>query len=204
MPRRQTRRAVIYGVVTVTACLACAGLSAQQRERLPNVSSSFGSTRVLSPTVQVTWATERATDGVEQLRLLVLWRGTPGWFVTGGGTHFSSSSTGASIVTITRGDVQLHLEYDSLTRIAVFNDRRIDTRETNVLLVDHVDAPTGAQLVGTTHVGPAMPGSALQLGPMLQMSPEVMTFLQCDATSSDASKQRAIENLCLQTIGAAR
>jgi hypothetical protein len=203
MSRRQTRRAVIYGVVTVTACVACAALSAQQRERLPIV-SSFGSTRVISPTVQVTWATERAADGVEQLRLLVLWRGTPGWFVTGGGTHSSSSSTGASIVTITRGDVQLHLEYDSSTRIAVFNDRRIDTRETNVLFVDHVDAPTGAQLVGTTHIGPAMPGSGIQLGPMFQMSPEVMTFLQCDATSSDASKQRVIENLCLQTIGVAR
>jgi hypothetical protein len=202
MSLRQPRM-VIQGVVIVAACLAVPALSAQQRERLPNV-TSFGSTRVISPTVQITWGTERGADGVEQLLLLVLWRGSPGWFVATGGTRGSSSSTGASTVSITRGDVQLHLEFDTSTRIAVFNGRHIDTRDTNVLFVDHVDAPTGAQLVGTARIASAMPGSAMQIGPVLQASPEIMAFLQCDATSSDPSKQRVIDNMCLQTIGAAR
>ena len=199
------RRFLVGAVGLSAACVVIAApLSAQQPGPPSNVSYSSDSTQVISPTVLATWATERAADGVEQLQFLVLWRGTPGWFLNGGGTQSSQSSGGASTVTITRGEVQLYLEYNSLTRIAVFKGTRIDTHETNVLLVDHVDAPGGPQLVGTLHVASAMPGSARQIGLVLRTSPPIMTFLQCDATSSDPSKQRPIENLCLQTVGVAR
>jgi len=47
----------------------------------------------------------------------------------------------------------------------------------------------------------AMPGSAGQIGLVLRTSPEIMSFLRCDATTTDSRKQIALERLCLQNIG---
>jgi hypothetical protein len=59
----------------------------------PTRSSSGGNT-MISPTVFATWLTERIGNGPVQLRLLVLWRGTPGWYFVPGG-RMSDSSDGA-------------------------------------------------------------------------------------------------------------
>jgi hypothetical protein len=46
--------------------------------------SSGGGNAMISPTVVATWITDRVEKGPVQLRLLVLWRGTPGWYFLAG------------------------------------------------------------------------------------------------------------------------
>ena len=53
-----------------------------------------GGTSVISPVVVARWFTNRKAE-VEELELLVLWRGTPGWFLQPGGSGSSGSGTGS-------------------------------------------------------------------------------------------------------------
>jgi len=78
----------------LTAALVVAGpFSNQGRAATGSWSSP---TSIISPEVMATWFTTRAANGVEQLELLVLWRGMPGWFLDPGG---SGGSGGAQLPT---------------------------------------------------------------------------------------------------------
>lgn len=159
----------------------------------------------MSPVVMASWMTERSRDGVERLQLLVLWRGTPGWFLPDGPSGVSSSwSEGRSRQTITEGTLRLTLDYDLSKRIAAVDGKPIAMGENNVVFVDDVDAPAGPHVTRTMSIPRAMPGSAGQIGLVLRTSPEIMSFLRCDATTTDPRKQAALERLCLQNIGIER
>ena len=93
------------------------------------------------------------------------------------------------------GDVRLTFGYDYTSRIVTVQGKRIDIGEGNVVFVEQVDAPTGPRITRTMSIERAMPGSAGQLAPMLWMSPDIMSFLQCDATTTDVRKQRTLEQL---------
>jgi hypothetical protein len=159
----------------------------------------------MSPTVVASWITERSGDGVEWLQLLVLWRGTPGWFLRPGGS--SASGTGSmnrSYQRIVQGGIQLTLDYDPSKKAALVQGNAVDIANDNVVFVDEVDSATGPRLTGTMSIDRAMPGSAGQIGLVLQKSPEIMSFLQCDATAADPRLQAKLERLCVQNIGITR
>src|ERR1700676_5456671 len=73
-------------------------------------------TQVISPVVLASWIAERAGTGPERLQLLVLWRGGPGWFLRPGGVS-GGGSGGHYEATLTYGDVQLMLGWDSARRV---------------------------------------------------------------------------------------
>jgi hypothetical protein len=160
-------------------------------------------TQVISPVVVASWIAERAGSGEEQLQLLILWRGAPGWFLRPGGVS-GNSSGGRYRSTITYGDVRLTLEYDSSKRVAVVHGRTVETADDNVVLVDDVDSPTGPRIVGTMRLDRRMPGSAGQIGLVLRKSPNIMAFLRCDATIADGHGRGLLERLCLENIGTDR
>ena len=62
--------------------LASVFLHAQAPPRHPSWTSS--GSRVVSPAVAATWITKHRQAGDGELELLVLWRGSPGWFLEGG------------------------------------------------------------------------------------------------------------------------
>lgn len=162
-------------------------------------------TQIMSPVVVASWITERSGDGVERLQLLVLWRGTPGWFLPEGGSGVSGGGSGDRYhATITEGDLQLTLDYDSSRRVATVHGKTIDISKDNVVFVDEVDSPTGPRVTGTMRVERAMPGSAGQIALVLRTSPEIMSFLRCEATTTDLRKRAVLERLCLENIGIRR
>jgi hypothetical protein len=165
--------------------------------------SSGGGTTIISPTVVATWATERAGKGSEQLRLLVLWRGSPGWyFVPGGRIGGSSGGRGGTHSTIEYGDV--HLTLDSGADDTVFvNGREVHLGTDNVVYVDDVDATGGARVVRTSRIPSKMPGSAGQIGLAIRDLPEIVTYLQCDARASDPQRQKMIDmtSACIISLG---
>lgn len=158
-------------------------------------------TQVISPVVVASWITERAERDDEQLQLLVLWRGAPGWFQRPGGVSGSWSGS-RHRSTLTYGDVLLTLDYDSSAHVAIVNGGSVELGEDNVVFVDDVDSPTGPRIAGTMRLERTMPGSAGQIGLVLGKSPEVMAFLRCDATTADGRGR--LERLCLENIGVER
>jgi len=166
----------------------------------PTRSSSGGNT-MISPTVFATWLTERIGNGPVQLRLLVLWRGTPGWYFVPGG--ISDSSDGARThQTIEYGDIRLTLDYGAGDAVAI-NGREVHLGTDNVVYVDDVDAPAGARLVRTSRIVSKLPGSAGQIGLAIRDVPDLVAYLKCDARASDPQRQMMIEKLaaCVVSLG---
>jgi hypothetical protein len=163
--------------------------------------SSGGGNTMISPTVFATWVTERVGSDPVQLRLLVLWRGTPGWYFAAGkvGDLFDGARTHQ---TIQYGDVRLTLEYGAGDAVTI-NGRELHLGTDNVVYVDEVDAVSQARLVRTTRISSKMPGSEGQIGLAIRDVPDIVAYLQCDARATDAQRQFMIEKLaaCVVNLG---
>jgi hypothetical protein len=180
----------LAGVLTLVALL--------QAQR-PTVVRLSGGTMVMSPTVVATWFPQQQPDGSDQLKLLVLWRGSPGWFLQPGSIRGDKARQ-----IIQYGTVRLTLDYSIGSPIAVVNGTRIPLGAQgtdNVLYVDNVDAPAGLKLRRTGHIPERMPGSGQQLGVAIRDSKDVVDYLQCHARSESPRTQAYIERLCLVNLG---
>jgi hypothetical protein len=164
--------------------------------------SSGGGNTMISPTVFATWVTERVGNGPVQLRLLVLWRGTPGWYFVPGGRTADSFDGARTHQTIEYGDIRLTLDYGAGDAVAV-NGREMHLGTDNVVYVDDVDALAGARVVRTSRIPSKLPGSAGQIGLAIRDVPDVVAYLKCDARASDAQRQLMIDTLaaCVVTLG---
>ena len=138
-----------------------------------------------SPPMPVTRREEGPVSAT--LELLVLWRGTPGWFLrpaSGGGSSVSFEDTveyprpsrdasrpeqagGApagrrlgSTVTIRQGSVLLELRFDPESATVYVQEHPIRLNGDNVVLVDDVDGPAGPQVAGTLRIDPGFTGRA--------------------------------------------
>jgi dienelactone hydrolase len=158
---------------------------------------------ILSPTVVMTSFIERGADGQERLELVVLWRGSPAWFLASGGSNTQSSrSRDLDRVTFTQGGLAFTLEYNRAKREVVLLGKTIDVSVNNVVFVDNVDSPAGARVTSQMRVEKVMPGRGGQIGLVLKQSPQIMNFLRCDAVPASGRGTGFVEKLCLQTIGA--
>ena len=161
---------------------------------------------MISPTVFATWVTDRVGSGPVQLRLLVLWRGAPGWYRPGGGRiadSIADSFDGARMhQTIEYGNIRLTLDYGENDTVAI-NGRELHLGIDNVVYVDDVDALTGARVVRTSRIPSTLPGSEGQIGLAIRDVPEIVAYLKCDARASDPQRQMIIANLaaCVVTLG---
>jgi hypothetical protein len=164
--------------------------------------SSSGGNTMISPTVFATWITQRVGNDADQLRLLVLWRGTPGWyFVPGGRIGGGGSGAAGTHWTIEYGNIHLTLDYGPGDTVSI-NGRDVHLGTDNVVYVDDVDAPAGARVIQTSHIPSQMPGSAGQIGLTIRDIPDLVTYLRCDARAADPQRQMMIEKLgaCVVTL----
>jgi hypothetical protein len=97
--------------------------------------------------------------------------------------------------------VWLTLDFDSARRIAIVQGKTLKLSENDVVFVDDVDTPTGPRVTATLRVERVMSGSAGQIGMVLRKSPEIMSFLRCEASVPDGYGRAYLEKLCLQNIG---
>jgi len=165
--------------------------------------SSGGGDTMISPTVFATWLTDRVGNGPVELRLLVLWRGTPGWpFLLPGGKVADSFDGSRTHHTIEYGRIRLTLDYGAGDRVAI-NGQEVHLGTDNVVYVDDVDAPAGARVVRTSRIPSKLPGSEGQIALAIRDVPEVVTYLKCDARAADAHRQMMIDNIaaCVVTLG---
>jgi hypothetical protein len=142
-----------------------------------------GTDLVVSSTVVASWIAHHDNGGPTQLDLLVLWRGTPGWFTRaggGGGSNGGSTSRdGTQVVTmgINYGNIHYDLALDLQARRVTVGTREIVLGSNNVLLIDDVDREAGARVVGMQQIDPVIPNGGLGISQLLRQSRELTDYL---------------------------
>lgn len=143
----------------------------------------------------------RNTDAGDVLELLVLWRGTPGWFAKGG----RSGSSGGSSERGWRhrfadGGYEFEITGDSAGGAAAILGRTIDLKEANVVFVDGVDSQTGPVIVGTLMIDGKLDGGPEQ-GPnrilrLLGRVPPLREYLRCETSLPNPAMQARLAPMC--------
>jgi hypothetical protein len=179
-----------------------------QRRGVMSGGGGTSTSRMISPSVVASWIShENYADG-STVTLMVLWRGTPGWFLKqgrggAGGASGSGSGVNGSYAYeyVSEGGLTFMMEFDYDKRIVKLLNEEISLKETNVVLVDFVDGPNGPTIVGSRWVDPALPGRPVPGDPfagVIKRAPELFDYLQCDARLSDPVMQHYIPILCGQ------
>jgi hypothetical protein len=141
---------------------------------------------LVSPSVVASYqASGNMPTGPLRIDLLVLWRGSPGWFDQRTSIVGAGGSDGVHVVKLATRT--LEIQFDSRARTVQVQGQVVALQQNNVLLLDEVDSPGGAKLAGVLRVDATISPSAgggLNVDPidaMLQQAPELVKYLRCDA-----------------------
>jgi len=197
-------------MMTLTGGLVLAGLWAMP-VALSGQARGFGgggtsTSRVASPAVVASWMShENYVDG-KATTLLVLWRGTPGWFTKGGGGGSSGgggSAGGAGGSSgyqyVSEGGLTFTLEFDYDKKVVKILNQEISLTETNVVLVDFVDSTNGPAIVGYRWVDPVPPAQSSPVDPVVAVvkrTPELFEYLRCDLSLPDPVMNAMMPIIC--------
>jgi hypothetical protein len=152
------------------------------------------------------WMAHPEGAGTSALDLLILWRGTPGWLLRGGGMGGSASgrqgfASNMGTQTMWAGSRALTWTFDLTAKTVTILDQSFSLAAVNVVLVDDADSPQGSRVVRALRIDPTYPGSALHFELALRRSPELLEFLQCDVPLSDAREQAMNALICARVTG---
>lgn len=161
------------------------------------------SSQDISARVVASLITRMEPNGAEQLELLVLWRGAPGWFVgeraqprSAGGTS-TGGAAGSFEQRLSFGSVTLNLAFDAQSRTLRIQDRTVAVPRSNVIVVDGADDPKRLEVVETLFVPVPASSSRLSLERIFRGTPRLLDFANCDAPFPAARPPRpGVEMLC--------
>lgn len=185
--------------LAATLCLAA--------EKRPSIGGTTGGSRLVSPAVVATWFFRTGPGDVSELELLVLWRGTPGWFLRADSSGSSGRMTtqsggrvndGLRVHNAFFGGVALNVEFDPRKHTARIREKEIPLESANVILVDAVDGPDGPQVLRLLRVDPALPESSPRIESIVRRSPDLLSFLRCDSKVPDSQVQSMLDAVCAQ------
>ena len=180
-----TVRLVILSILVATLGVAA---PASQRQSVSRGGGSSSTSRPLSATVFASWSLQWSNVDGSTMALLVLWRGSPGWFARGsssggsggGSSRGGGSGSGYSYQWLSQGGLTFSIEFDVERKIVRLLDREFDLTQSNVVLVDRVDASDGPTIAGTRWVEPPSDGApAGEIEATIKRSPELFDYLQC-------------------------
>jgi hypothetical protein len=162
------------------------------------------STQVISPVCLMSWIVRTAPGG-RTIDLLVLWRGSAGWFLRGTTPSRSSGSAsgGTLQVAATYGGIDVTVDLVESTRVARIGGRDVRLGDANVIFVDDTDSAAGPRVVGTTRIDPALPDGpgVPPVVEVLRRSPDVVSFLRCDVRMPGGRGQPMVDRLCREVRG---
>lgn len=155
------------------------------------------STQPTSAVTLATWVTKPGSGGFV-LDLLVIWRGSPGWFMTGDSRSAGGGTPGTFHASFTYGDVDVTLELDTVSRALRIQDRHFSLGDNNVVLVDGIDRGGEFSVVRMLAIDPTIPDPP-RIEPLLRRSEEVLSFLRCDVKASRG--QELFDRICREIMG---
>jgi hypothetical protein len=147
--------------------------------------NEWGEANTISPSVIENAFAHREPSGSWRLDLLVLWRGTPGWFLAGGanGTSSSGGTSRPVFVHNRHADVDFDVFLDRGAGIARVAATTIRLDEKNIVLIDGM--PHQQTIVGTRLVTSPIDEPPIGLQAIFRASPELDAFLRCNETQGN-------------------
>jgi hypothetical protein len=134
-------------------------------------------------------------DGARTVDLLVMWRGSPGWFSRPGGDQSSASGGGGS------GGVEHHrfsfgglsfaVDLDFGAATAAIAGHTISLRDTNVVLLDRVDGGGRPELAAARLIDARVAEGGDPVTVLVKRNQELYDYLQCDRTLPDTGRPDA-------------
>lgn len=179
------------------------GLNAQARG-----GGGFSTSRVVSPTVVASWTSQWNNADGTTITLLVLWRGTPGWFAKGarGGSGGGGGGGGPDGIyraqqTFAAGGQTFALEFElgKEKKIVRILGEEISLQAVNVILVDDADGGGGARIVGSQWVEPVpegQSGGGDAIAGIVKRTPALFEYLQCDQVLDDPLMKKMMPIIC--------
>ncbi|HQX80744.1 MAG TPA: hypothetical protein PKW63_03250 [Vicinamibacterales bacterium] len=169
---------------------------------------SSSSTMPASAVTLVTWVLHSTEQGADP-GLLVIWRGSPGWFFANGSPQRSSGggSRDGYSATMNYGGVDLSLVFKARPRSVIIQDKIVNVGTDTVVLVDDVDGVDGPRVVGTLRVDLSGVSGRIemeQLGRVLSQSPEAAAFLKCDVLWKGSGPYATLTPVCRAIAGRQR
>jgi hypothetical protein len=160
--------------------MAAFSLSSQSHESASCQSS------IVSSTVVATFCGHRQETN-ELLDLLIVWRGSPGWFQNrhlggggGGFNRFGPGTKGHVAMHQAYGDVALRFDADFDANTVTIGDQIATLDRSNTIVVDNVDGPGVHQISAMRWTAPQLPlGGDVNLI-LVQRSRELLNDLRCD------------------------
>jgi hypothetical protein len=155
--------------------------------------------RFVAPDVVATWSFGAGSAGRDALRLLVLWRGTPGWAGRAGafGTSSKSVNTLEFAQDIWVGPHVFAVAADSRVPQAVIDEHKVDLRSSNVFLVDRVDETSNPRALDAIWIEPEVPAD-VGIETIIRREPMLRAFLRCESVSQTDTVGGM---LCKRTLG---
>ncbi len=193
-----------------TLCGSAFALLVATAGPVPAQVSSSSTSRFVSPTVVASWIARTRGDHTDTL--LVLWRGSAGWFaktgVANGAASWSSGGSGRELHSVRAGGREFTLEFFDDRRVVRILDEEIPLTETNTVLVDGADSRSGPVIVDRRWiaVGPPLPpmapgGAPDQVAGIISRSPALVEYLQCGVPMPDARMSAIVDLVCRRMRG---
>jgi hypothetical protein len=189
--------------IGLIALLFAVSVSAMPARAQMRGGPSRSTDRVVSPTVVASFISHTEYS-VGRFTLLVLWRGSPGWSVRGSGHSGSSGGTSSGESRgsqyFSYGGLSFSLDFNWTTAIVKLLDREFSLRDTNLILVDNVDTPSGPTVVDQRWIDVPieLDDQVDSIRALVGRSPELFAYLQCDKRLSDSFQQTMIAIICNQ------
>jgi hypothetical protein len=187
----------VVSAATVIVTLFVTVSSGHERHQHPG---QLSGSLILSPAVVGSFIARGGTSGSVTLDVLVLWRGSPGWFMRG--TRSAGRTTGDdrrySVLRLQEGGLELAVAFDRQARTARIDRHDIVLGDANVVLVDKVDVPQGLEITGTACVAPQIEQPPEGIDIVFRNSPGLFAFLKCDAPlpEADAAVRQMVGATC--------
>jgi hypothetical protein len=110
----------------------------------------------------------------------------------GSGTTFSES--------FAFGKIELDYSFDYSTRTAIIQEKKVELKSDNVVLVDRVDTASERAIVGTLRVADTIDDDR-RIEPVLNSSPQILEFLRCDIRLDEPGRDAAVQRICAMILG---
>jgi hypothetical protein len=169
----------------LSVTIGIAALAAVARQPRESVSCQ---SNIVSSTVVATFCGHRQADE-EVLDLLILWRGTPGWFQRGSGGGGGSRTFGAG----TNGQVSQYEAYGDVTiafaanfdtKVVMIGPSTVPLDHINTVMIDDVDGNWGSPATQWTE--PRLPLAGDWNVALVRRSSALLRYLRCDVPMPQA------------------
>ena len=154
---------------------------------------------IVSSTVVSSFCSHRQ-DTSELIDVVILWRGSAGWFQRGpSGQHGSGGSTvmgpatkGHVVHHATYGDIAISFDADFDTKTIKLGGRTIGLERVNTIFVDRIQESAAPRITVTGWTEPRLPLGGDRNLMLARRSREVRDYLQCDIPMPAGPTMRGI------------